>query len=41
MDKTEHRTFATPDETREFPNGHAEILNIGGGQVGRLVYRPG
>ena len=41
MDKTEHRTFATPDETREFPNGHAEILNVGGGQVGRLVFRPG
>jgi hypothetical protein len=41
MDKTEHRAFATPDETREFPNGHAEILNVGGGQVGRLVFQPG
>jgi hypothetical protein len=38
---TEHRSFGTPDETREFPNGHAEILKIGGGEVGRLVFEPG
>ena len=30
-----------PDETREFPNGKAEIVNIGGGAVGRLVFQPG
>jgi hypothetical protein len=41
MDKTEHRTFGSPDETREFPNGRAEILNVGGGQVGRLTLQPG
>jgi hypothetical protein len=41
MDKTEHRSFAVPDETREFPHGRAEILNVGGGQVGRLVFQPG
>lgn len=39
--ETEHRTFEEPDETREFPNGRAEILNIGGGEVGRLVLKPG
>jgi len=38
---TEHKSFATPDETRTFPHGEAEILNIGGGQVGRLVFQPG
>lgn len=38
---TEHRSFATPDEVRAFPNGRAEILEIGGGQVGRLVFEPG
>jgi hypothetical protein len=38
---SEQKNFATPDETREFPNGKAEILNIGGGSVGRLVFRPG
>jgi hypothetical protein len=41
MDKTEHKTFGSPDETREFPNGRAEILNVGGGQVGRLTLLPG
>ena len=38
---TEHKTFATPDETRQFPNGHAEILNVGGAAIGRLVFQPG
>ncbi len=38
---SEHKTFAKPDEIREFPNGKAEILNIGGGTVGRLVLKPG
>jgi len=37
----EHKTFKKPDETRPFPRGKAEILNIGGGQVGRLVFQPG
>jgi hypothetical protein len=41
MDKTEHKTFGSPDETREFPNGRAEIINVGGGQVGRLTFQPG
>ncbi|MGH3244636.1 MAG: cupin domain-containing protein [Trebonia sp.] len=41
MDKAEHKTFTTSDETREFPNGRAEILNIAGGQVGRLTLEPG
>jgi hypothetical protein len=38
---SEHKTFTRPDETREFPSGRADILNIGGGQVGRLVFQPG
>jgi hypothetical protein len=38
---SEHRTFTRPDETREFPNGKAEILKIGGGAVGRLIFQPG
>lgn len=41
MNKTEHRSFQAPDETREFPHGRAEILKIGGGEVGRLVIEPG
>ena len=41
MPKTEHKNFSAPDETRTFPNGKVELLNIGGGSVGRLVLEPG
>jgi hypothetical protein len=41
MGKTEYKSFQSPDETREFPRGRAEILNVGGGQIGRLVFQPG
>ena len=39
--QTEHRSFTAPDETREFPHGRAEILKVGGAEVGRLVFEPG
>jgi len=39
--ETEHKSFTSPDETRAFPNGRAEILEIGGGSVGRMVLEPG
>jgi len=39
--KTEHRTFGAADEVREFPNGRAEILKVGGADIGRLVFQPG
>jgi hypothetical protein len=38
---TEHKSFAQPEETRAFPHGKAEILNLGGSEVGRLVLEPG
>ena len=41
MHETEHKSFKSPDETREFPNGQAEILNVGGAEIGRLVFEPG
>lgn len=41
MHATEHKTFSKPDETRDFPHGKAEILHIGEGDVGRLVFQPG
>ncbi|MGA8014339.1 MAG: cupin domain-containing protein [Candidatus Dormiibacterota bacterium] len=37
----EHKTFATPEEVRTFPNGRAEILTLGGSTIGRLVLQPG
>jgi hypothetical protein len=39
--QTERKCFDDPDEVREFPNGRAEILHIGGGEVGRYVFEPG
>jgi hypothetical protein len=39
--KTQHKTFQSPDETRKFPNGQAEILSVGDTQIGRLVLQPG
>jgi quercetin dioxygenase-like cupin family protein len=39
--KTEHKSFTKPDEVRSFPHGRAEILNVGGAEVGRLVFEPG
>jgi quercetin dioxygenase-like cupin family protein len=39
--KTEHRAFEAADEVREFPNGRAEILRVGGSEIGRLVFEPG
>lgn len=41
MPKAEHKNFSSPDETRTFANGKVELLNIGGGSVGRLVLEPG
>ena len=41
MQTIAHKTFTEPDETREFPRGRAEILKLGGGEVGRLVFQPG
>jgi hypothetical protein len=39
--ETEHKRFAAPDDTREFPHGRAEILSIGGAEVGRMTFEPG
>ena len=41
MANAEAKDFASPDEVRSFEKGKAEILNIGGGSVGRLVLEPG
>jgi hypothetical protein len=41
MHETEHRSFQQPDETRAFPHGRAEILQVGGAEIGRLVFEPG
>lgn len=37
----EQRDFAQPDEIRAFEKGRAEILRVGGTEIGRLVFQPG
>jgi len=39
--ETERRCFDQPLEVREFPNGKAEIVNVGGVEIGRLTFQPG
>lgn len=41
MARAEQKSFDGPDEVREFPFGRAEIVKIGGGEVGRLTIEPG
>lgn len=41
MNMSEHRSFAQANEVREFPLGRAEILEMDGGTIGRLVLSPG
>ena len=37
----EYKNLSSPDETRTFPHGKLEIVNIGQGTVGRLTLEPG
>ncbi len=37
MASAEHKAFGKPDETRDFPHGKVELLNIGKGVVGKLT----
>ena len=42
MTQVEKKRFDNPDETRQFADkGRVEIVNIGGGVVGRVVFEPG
>ena len=37
----ERKGFKSPDETRTFEKGRLDLINIGGGTVGRLTLQPG
>jgi hypothetical protein len=41
MTAYEHKDLGKPDEVRTFPKGRLELVNAGGGVVGRLVLEPG
>jgi quercetin dioxygenase-like cupin family protein len=41
MASAEHKSFDTPDEVKTFEKAKVELVDIGGGQVGRLTVEPG
>lgn len=41
MTKAEIKNFDIPDEARPFTHGHADIVNLGGGVVGKFTLEPG
>jgi hypothetical protein len=41
IEKAEHQNFNQPSETRTFPKGKLDLLQIGGATVGRAVFEPG
>ena len=41
MASAEVKDFAAPDEVRTFEKARVELVDIGGGQVGRLTVEPG
>jgi hypothetical protein len=41
MKKAEVKNFGKPDEVRDVPKGKVELVNVGGGTVGRATLQPG
>ncbi len=41
MANAERKKLDAPDETRTFERGRVDLVNIGGGTVGRLTLEPG
>src|SRR3990170_2919515 len=40
MANAEMKSIGSPDETRTFPKGKIEVVNIGGGTVGKATFEP-
>jgi hypothetical protein len=41
MASAERKDLKKAEDVRTFPKGRVELVNIGGGQVGRLILEPG
>ncbi len=41
MASAEKKNVNSPDETRPFEKGKVDVVNIGGGTVGRATFEPG
>lgn len=37
----QHHSFGKPDEVRNFPNGHLELIHTADGEIGRAFFEPG
>ena len=41
LEKTQLKSFQSPDEVRQFPKGRLELVKFGEAVVGRAVFQPG
>jgi quercetin dioxygenase-like cupin family protein len=41
MANAEKKSLESPDDTRNFEKGKVELVNVGGGAVGRYTFEPG
>ena len=41
MGKAENKSVGKPDEVRKFEKGQIDLVNIGGGVVGKATFQPG
>jgi quercetin dioxygenase-like cupin family protein len=41
MPNAEKKSLESPDDTRRFEKGKVELVNVGGGAVGRYTFEPG
>lgn len=41
LSKAEVKSFAAPEDVREFPKGRLELVKIGGATIGRATFEPG
>lgn len=41
MPRLQYKSFASPDEVRTFPKGHAVVINLDETTIGRSEWRPG
>lgn len=39
--EVEQKSFESPDETRSFERGKAELISIGNSEIGRMTFEPG
>lgn len=41
LTRAESKNFSRPDETRPFPKGRLDVVNVGGTTIGRARFEPG